>query len=101
LLDVPFEQTPHCASAVQVVARSPQSFTVQLDTLVQLVPPKAQVPELLRGQSLSTEQACAVVWFELLRHSPYGGQSVPRLQAAPPYWHRGVEVQGLLGLQVE
>ena len=23
---------------------------------------------------------------------------LPRLQAAPPYWHRGVDVQGRLGL---
>ena len=61
LLDVPFEQTPHPESAVHVVARSPHSFTEQLEALVHAPPPKAQVPLLFSGQSLSTEQLWAVV----------------------------------------
>jgi hypothetical protein len=70
LLEEPLEHTPHVESAVQVVARSPHSLTEQLATLVQVCPPKAHRPLLFNGQSVSTEQACAVVWFEAFRHSP-------------------------------
>src|SRR3569623_1290276 len=70
LLDVPLEQTPHWESAVQVVARSPHSLTEQLDALVQVSPPVAQVPVLFSGQSLSTEQVCEVLWLLALRHRP-------------------------------
>ena len=60
-LDVPREHTPHCESAVQVVARSPHSFTEQLAALVQLPPPNAHVPLLFSGQSESSEQLWLVV----------------------------------------
>src|SRR3569623_130109 len=79
LLEVPFEHTPHCESALQVVARSPHSFTAQLAALVQLPPPVAQVPLLFSGQSASTEQACDVVWVLAFCHRPYGAQVLPWL----------------------
>ena len=76
---------------MHVVALSEHSLTEQLATLVHDCPPKAQVPAVFRGQSVSTEQVCDVVWFEAFRHIPYAGQLFPRLQFAPPYWQRGTD----------
>jgi hypothetical protein len=60
LLELPFEQTPHAESPPQVVDRSGHNLVEQLAALVQVWPPKAQVPELFRGQSPFCVQACVV-----------------------------------------
>jgi hypothetical protein len=96
--EVPREQVPHCELAVQVVARSGQSLTAQLEALVQLPPPNTQVPLLRRGQSLSWLQTWDVDCPVDPRQWPYGEQLPPRLQLALPYWHRGRELQRSLVL---